>query len=1159
MKNIIYTVPLLFLSIFTNIVTAQKQNNVWHFGYSAGLDFNSTPPVAVTGSADNLEGCASISDSEGNLLFYSNGESVWNRDHQLMPNGQGLEGGNSSTQAALIVPLPGSFSQYYLFTTGDDIYSGYGLAYSVVDMLADDGFGDIIISTKNTVVTDSTAEMQTAVLHANAEDIWIVTHKLNSTDFHAYLLTSAGLSSIPVISSIGNYYQLNSGGSTPGPIRSSHDGTKIVTAITYDGICEMFNFNPATGELTDHFDLKPLIPDQFIYGIEFSPNDSLLYVAGFPENGDSNLVIQLAIYQDPILSMNVGAFYEPSEEFGALQLAPDKKIYLARRFNSFIDVIHYPDQPGVACQYDPQSVALDSGTNSSYGLPNPAPYSFCPIPSLGGDRVLCEGDTLHLTVSLNSSPSCPQSFIWYDGTTDSIKVITGPGIYWAEINNSLFIYTDTIQIDSAVREELTVSICPGESYEGYTQTGTYIDTFNSIIGCDSIRILSLTANEFFVDTIDREICQGFSYEVYTKSGIYRDTLPNESCGYIRILRLTVIPCLRIINYDLDACKSVMSQGTHMDYSEFTPEYPNILNCAEIEAFNVFRAFPEKHSCTPGINESIGMCVSAVHECEYLPGDPASVIIEFKIDPPADSIVRFTKLGFYEKAPPTYNWINGPSGPNNFPYYFGIRILKNGTEIYRDAIIHTNPDWTFRSFDFVGNDDFDADTTTLFRIELLAYCTTSPTAEVSAWDIDDIHIFGGCVSPLKEIPGIDGTITTKDGRSVVDATVELSENITFAETQTEQTNENGYYVIEPLETGKSYHVKANKNHDVINGLSVADLVRIQKHILGIHPFTSLDQYVAADINRNGSITTTDLVQLKKLLLGRYTEFPYNTSWRFGTLPQDLGVLDLSKFQEVSSIESLFIDHQVDFMGIKIGDLNGDVDPDYSGIGFNSRSNTFFPVLFENQNITAGQLISVPLIAGKDIIMEGLQLTFDLNNFDIQNILPGKLSITGDDFMVHENGLLKLIWNGPEVAELRRDEVLLTMVLKPKVFGTLENNLQLKNDQLTSECYTPESPLPIEVKLNTVDPATAKPNTVDFQIEPNPFPDDFDLRFHLDETQKVVFRFYDVTGKLIHIIEKDYSSGDHVEHVAIGTTGSNAIIYCQMILQDDICIKKAVKGN
>ncbi len=236
-----------------------------------------------------------------------------------------------------------------------------------------------------------------------------------------------------------------------------------------------------------------------------------------------------------------------------------------------------------------------------------------------------------------------------------------------------------------------------------------------------------------ITTIQKEICSGQSFEGYSAAGFYQDTFSvvNE-CDSVRALHLFVLNCEPIVEYDLNACRSYMVDGSHMDYSEFTPEYPTSPECADVDASVVFRSADpmNKHSCTPGIANSEAMCISTHNSCTYDAGNARSLIIEINVDPQVDSAFRLTGLEFYEKSPVMYTWIDGPSGPNDYPQLYGIRILKNGTEIYRQTDIETTTGWTLQSFDFT-DDLFRTEEPALFRIELLPYCPVGNGAEVSA--------------------------------------------------------------------------------------------------------------------------------------------------------------------------------------------------------------------------------------------------------------------------------------------------------------------------------------------------------------------------------------------------------------------------------------------
>src|SRR6188768_434859 len=157
MKKIL--LPFIFLISFT--ASAQHEADKWFFGTFAGLDFFNGSPVVLSGSAmATNEGCATISDNNGNLLFYTDGITVWNKTHQVMPNGTGLMGGISSTQSSICIPLPGSTTIYYLFTV-DEVGGPNGFRYSIVDMSLQSGLGDV--TTKNTLIQNTMTEKLTAV------------------------------------------------------------------------------------------------------------------------------------------------------------------------------------------------------------------------------------------------------------------------------------------------------------------------------------------------------------------------------------------------------------------------------------------------------------------------------------------------------------------------------------------------------------------------------------------------------------------------------------------------------------------------------------------------------------------------------------------------------------------------------------------------------------------------------------------------------------------------------------------------------------------------------------------------------------------------------------------------------------------------------------
>lgn len=382
MTNIKMKLRLIFLLLISTFITSygQKQGSVWYFGDHAGLDFNTGNPIAITNGAtydvgiDGSEGTAVISDSSGSLLFYTNGQKIWNKNHQIMPNGDSLLGNVSSTQAALIVAQPGSSRYFYVFTT-DDFYNDqlkYGFRYSIVDICLDNGFGDVIINQKNIKLLDTVAEKLTAVRHANGIDYWVITHKYFSDAFYSYHLSSSGIIDT-VISHVGSIHptgMIGLGGAI-GQLKASPNGQKlaIVNGQSAPNIAEYFNFDKSTGIISNCVSIQTN-PNYSYYGVSFSPDNSKLYISCWLNNN--------GVYQ-----FNLNAAGGNSDSVKAsktlitsltsypMQLAVDGKIYLQRAGNSgkYLSKINNPNNLGLNCNYIDSAVYLN-GKICSSGLPN---------------------------------------------------------------------------------------------------------------------------------------------------------------------------------------------------------------------------------------------------------------------------------------------------------------------------------------------------------------------------------------------------------------------------------------------------------------------------------------------------------------------------------------------------------------------------------------------------------------------------------------------------------------------------------------------------------------------------------------------------------------------------------------------------------------------
>ena len=430
MKNR-YFLIILCLFVF-NISFAQKEASYWFFGENAGLNFNSGFPVpTLEGSLNTLEGCATISDKKGELLFYTDGTTVWNRMHDEMPSGTTLRGNSSSSQSAIIVPKPGDINIYFIFTVD---WSGgeNGLNYYTVDMNLDNGLGDLISVDNMPIATNllpsPTSEKITAVKVLNENAYWVIS--INQGRFYVYKVDQNGLNTTPVGGNSGFTLLAD----PRGYLKVSPDGTKIVTANMTSGLF-IYDFDSASGIVTNERQLDVL--DYFPYGVEFSPLSKKLYIS----TGDFTIddipaiekLFQFNIDISSPTAINLNAsrieLHSYTNQRAALQLGLDGKIYRAIDGQPLLSVINNPEGNGLAAGYVHGAISLGN-RNSGQGLP-PFIQSFFEAQII--IQNVCLGDVTNFELDSNDDIL---SIIWDfgDGTPISNEmnpshIYSSPGEY----------------------------------------------------------------------------------------------------------------------------------------------------------------------------------------------------------------------------------------------------------------------------------------------------------------------------------------------------------------------------------------------------------------------------------------------------------------------------------------------------------------------------------------------------------------------------------------------------------------------------------------------------------------------------------------------------------------------------------------------------------
>lgn len=396
MKANQYKIPLILGLLLLSLAGfGQKEGAIWYFGYNAGLDFTRHYPKPVTdGKLYTREGVATISSPEGDLLFYTDGTTVWNKNHQVMDNGYGLNGNITSTQSSIIVPTPNKQNEYYIFTVDvieENGVKGKGLNYSIVDMIQANRLGKII--TKNQLLLDNCVEKITAVKHDNGSDYWIIAHGWNNNKFYVYKLTKTGVAPAGAginQQSLGAIHEntdpdddFNRG--AVGYMKSSPKGDFLALAIESKSIFELFSFNSSTGEIKMLATLpagEPGNVDEPIhaaYGVEFSPTSNYLY--GSTRKGgklyrwDITKKTQLDIRRSlEVINPNMRNL-----TCGAIQLAFNGKIYVCFAGQQYLGVINSPTQTD--CKFNQLGASLIDniegvGGKAYYGLPTFLPDFF---------------------------------------------------------------------------------------------------------------------------------------------------------------------------------------------------------------------------------------------------------------------------------------------------------------------------------------------------------------------------------------------------------------------------------------------------------------------------------------------------------------------------------------------------------------------------------------------------------------------------------------------------------------------------------------------------------------------------------------------------------------------------------------------------------------
>lgn len=448
------SVILLLLLLAVSDVIAQKQNNNWSFGTSAGLDFNTTPVSITTPSFFAREGVASVSSrTTGELLFYCDGIAMYNKGGGL-EQFVGEDNNSTCAQGVAIVPSFDDTNRYYIFEMTDYTSKGYFI-YSEVYAPGAPQSGPTV----NKVLLDSGFAEGVVAMEACGM-YWVVIQKKGSGDLYAYRITEQGLDRTPVVSKV-TYTTMPLGIETMkfSPDKKTLAITSFADITQQKSFIALHDFDKALGTFSNTVIIDEKNPGEY-YGCEFSPNSKRLYVSG---NGSKRVYqFDLSLGSLSAITGSRKAMMQTTHPIGALQIGPDSNIYVSLDASVYMDVITDADQLFPNCVYNKHAITYPVGHNPRLGLPPAVVYSIEKADTTQAvftDTAMC----LDAPVTINAR-NLGDTYTWQDGSKGDTFSISQPGVYWVRMRKGCLNVTDTFvvadKIDTIRNATIDTTICP---------------------------------------------------------------------------------------------------------------------------------------------------------------------------------------------------------------------------------------------------------------------------------------------------------------------------------------------------------------------------------------------------------------------------------------------------------------------------------------------------------------------------------------------------------------------------------------------------------------------------------------------------------------------------------------------------------------------------
>ena len=413
--------------------------------------------------------------------------------------------------------------------------------------------------------------------------------------------------------------------------------------------------------------------------------------------------------------------------------------------------------------------------------------------------------------------------------------------------------------------------------------------------------------------------------------------------------------------------------------------------------------------------------------------------------------------------------------------------------------------------------------------------------------------GHCVSP--RAGSIAGNIYTEDDIYLPEVMV----NLEGSERPGYMTDEEGLYAFNEIDFGRSYRVVPEKDHDYLNGVSTLDLVQIQRHVLGLETLNSPYKIIAADINRSGEVNGLDLVELRKLILGLYNELPDNTSWRMVDAAHEFFDPTNPFFESLPEnyiVRELVTDMEIDFIGVKVGDVNlSAIVNGNRRVG--RRSSAAVSLEVAEQFYSEGSMVDLPINLESLNKIEGYQYTLMIDNSvaeilsiqsDVKDFTEGNMNLG-----TIEEGIVNISWNTLSGLPKGDNTEMLSITVRMKADAYTSEFVHLDNLGLAPEAYIND--VIHTLGFDYIEDAQIA-NVSLSQNSPNPWIETTQIEYYLPQAQSVSLQIYDVDGKLVYVHEEEGVQGSNIHTLSKDDFHAGGIYYYELQVGDDRLTQKMI---